>query len=175
MARTDWRKYGVEPIPESEAKRMRARNRPGVAKDPRTRQFRDIQTGEVLSRRQVENRRVIDTGGWDSWSQWQRITSPTARETRQYKQYQEFARGAVADGKYGSRAQVRKADSEFNQAYNEWRKSGYERGSRAEDTFRSDPRNRPGGPYAKFLEETGRRPENAKYPVGATPKRKRRR
>lgn len=168
--RTDWGRYGLAPLTEAEAKRMRERNRPGVSSDPRVRQFRDTQTGEILSRRQAENRRVAIDTGWDSWSQWQRTTSPTARETQTTRRWQHFADSAVQAGKYKSRAEARKPDSDLNIAYNEWRKTGFERGSRTDP---SDPRNRANTPYARYLVASGMRSANAKYPVGETPKRKR--
>jgi len=158
VARTNWRKYGVEPLPG---------DRHGGA-----RRFRDIETGEEMSRRQAENRRVIDEGGWESWSQWQRTTSPYARETKTSRRWQYFADSAVRDNKYDARSQARKADSDFNKAYNAWRETGFERGPRGEGAL-TDKRNRPRGPYAKFLEATGRRTPNAPYAVGGSPKRKR--
>jgi hypothetical protein len=155
LARTNWRKYGVTPLPET----------------GKARRFRDIETGETLSRRQVENRRVIDESGWDSWSQWQRTTSPTARETTESRRWQAFADSAVREGDYDNRAQVRKANSDFNTAWNDWRKTGYERGPRGEKEYASDKRNRPGGPYAKALEASGKRTPGAGYAVGGSPKR----
>lgn len=156
---TNWRKYGLEPIA-------------GTHGAHGARQFRDVDTGETVSRRQAENRRIIDEAGWDSWSQWQRTTSPTAHETSTSRRWQHFADISVQEGENASRADARKANSDFNAAYNDWRKTGYERGTSGKG-YASDPRNRPHGPYAKFLEQAGLRPHGANYAVGGSPGRKR--
>lgn len=151
---------------------MAERNRPGLAKDPRTRQFRDTKTGEIMSRRQAENVRIAKDAGWESWSQWQRTTSPTARETKESRRWANFADSAVHDNKYDTRAEARKPNSKLNQAWNAWRETGYARGKRGDS---SDPRNAPGSPYAKALEASGKRTANAQYAVGDSPKRRKRR
>lgn len=144
--RTDWSRLGVEPLPET----------------GKARRFRDTSTGETLSRRQVENRRVALGGHWESWSEWQDTTSPRS-QTRRAKDYRFWANRAHEE-RGASFATLRKPGDDFAQAYADYmHQSAAER--RHDKTLKR-------GHFHHMLVAAGMRDPQADYPPGQTPLRK---
>jgi hypothetical protein len=100
-------------------------------------------TGEIISRRQYENRRLAASTGFTSWSEYQRL----AAESR----YQYMADKAV-ELRGLSRRQVTGPASEFTELYREAKASGWDKDA--------------SGPYAEMLAYVGLRPQSADWDVG---------
>lgn len=144
--RTDWRQLGVEPLPES----------------GKARRFRDLETGEQLSRRSVENRRIILSTPWRSWGEWQSTTSPR-EQSKRARDYRFWAQRAHENDR-GSFAELRRPGSAFSNAYADWAHMTAEE--------RRHDRDLPRGKLHHLLVEAGMRDPKADYPPGQTPLRK---
>lgn len=177
MARRDWSRSPIRPATSSEAAAAghKASERRFVVTDPHgvNAGGRHYAQGELITRRQGENVRVVHAGGWESWSQWQRVTAPeSAAKTlgglsRSARHDREVWIDAVRKGPEDVQ-QARRPDSRTAQVMNRFYEWGSTRSGGQGVYHRSDKR--PGGPLADYLELIGRRPKGATYNVGETPK-----
>lgn len=106
-------------------------------------------TGEIVSRRQMENARARESG-FKSWSHYQRIAGARGHGARRYQYFAE----QYADETGQSLRNIRGPRSRFTEAYFSvnWRDTN------------------PNGSLARFLVMVGKRMPNASYAVGDTPR-----
>lgn len=115
----------------------------------------DTSTGEILSRREYENRR-FEAAGWESWRDYQNRAKDPA--------YMRWSLEAASEQKKTVR-DIRHSDSEFNRLFLQARDAKFDRTAKGKN---------PRGPFAKLLVYAGLRQEGETRDVGDSAPRKRR-
>lgn len=116
--------------------------------------YRVNSTGEVISRRQYDNRRYVDLG-WRSRDDFERRFEEGHHGMAGYRRWRE---AAIATGA-ATPSQLDRPDSEFNRLFLRARADDFDRGPR---------RRGPRSPIAKLLVYVGLRDARATFPVGGS-------
>lgn len=129
--------------------------RRGYTKLPGTAErYRVASTGEVISRRQYDNRRYVDLG-WRSRDDFERRFDEGHSGMAGYRRWRE---AAIANG-VATPNQIDRPGSEFNRLFLKARGDDFDRGGR---------RRGPRSPIAKLLVYIGLRDASATFPVGGS-------